>query len=266
MERTLAHGVSGWSRNLTQRLENKLRSIQRPILLSITCAYRTTLTAALQVIAGLMSLHLKIKLESEYVRIPRLRQNIVVGGRTFQPSDYEDTVHGWHNHPAECIKKGRINSEEDIEDKEPTNIFTGGSMSELGVVAAFCILDEQQELHHSWQTRLQEKNSVYQAGMVTIYEAVKYAVTLKSDIKIGSDNQSSLKTIANGSASNKMDREIQTVLLQNTNISLGWIRAHVRHPGNEMADYLANCAITTVGISIHHVSVPRCSIKGKLTE
>ncbi|GBO30139.1 hypothetical protein AVEN_126810-1 [Araneus ventricosus] len=35
MERTLAHGATAWSRNLTQRLENKLSSIQRPILLNI---------------------------------------------------------------------------------------------------------------------------------------------------------------------------------------------------------------------------------------
>ncbi|GBM74532.1 hypothetical protein AVEN_126583-1 [Araneus ventricosus] len=67
MKWTLAHGASACSRNLTQRLENKLSSIQRPILLNITDAYRTTSTAALKVIEGLMPLHLKIKLESEYV-------------------------------------------------------------------------------------------------------------------------------------------------------------------------------------------------------
>ncbi|GBN06399.1 hypothetical protein AVEN_236641-1 [Araneus ventricosus] len=53
MERTLAHRASAWSRNLIQRLENKLSSIQRPSLLNITGAYPTTSTAALQVIAGL---------------------------------------------------------------------------------------------------------------------------------------------------------------------------------------------------------------------
>ncbi|GBM13970.1 hypothetical protein AVEN_69015-1 [Araneus ventricosus] len=77
-ERTLAHEASTWSESLTQRLGNK-SSIQRPFLLNITGAYRTTSTAALQVIAGLMPLHLKIKLESEYVRSTRLRQIIVVG-------------------------------------------------------------------------------------------------------------------------------------------------------------------------------------------
>ncbi|GBO30140.1 hypothetical protein AVEN_126811-1 [Araneus ventricosus] len=43
--------------------------------------------------------------------------------------------------------------------------------------------------------------------MKSIYEAVKYAVTLRSDIKIWSDNQYSLNTIANGSTTNKIARE-----------------------------------------------------------
>ncbi|GBL79770.1 hypothetical protein AVEN_18285-1 [Araneus ventricosus] len=157
---TLAHEAAAWSRNLAQRHEKKLSSIQKLFLLNITGAYRTTSTAALQVIAGFMPLHLKIKLESEYVRIAWLRQNIVGGGRTLQPCNYEDKVHGWHNRPAECIKEGRISLEKDIENKGLINFFTDASRSELCVGTAFCILDEQQELHHSWQGRLQEKNSV----------------------------------------------------------------------------------------------------------
>ncbi|GBN52118.1 hypothetical protein AVEN_258092-1 [Araneus ventricosus] len=98
--------------------------------------------------------------------------------------------------------------------------------------------------------------------MTAIYEEVKYAVTLQRDIKIWSDSQSSLKTIANGSTTNKIEREIQTLLLHYTNIRQGWTRAHVGHLGNEMDDYLAKTAITTAGVSIHHVALPRCSGMG----
>ncbi|GBM67536.1 hypothetical protein AVEN_73672-1 [Araneus ventricosus] len=111
-----------------------------------------------------------------------------------------------------------------------------------------------------------KKNSVCQAEMTAIYEAIKYAVNLQCDIKIWSDSQYSLKTIANVSTSSKIAREIQTLLIHHKNIRLGWIRAHVEHPENEMADYLAKTAITAVGISIHHVPLPRCSMKGKLTK
>ncbi|GBM22559.1 hypothetical protein AVEN_183987-1 [Araneus ventricosus] len=33
-----------------------------------------------------------------------------------------------------------------------------------------------------------------------------------------------------------------------------------------MADYLAETAITRVGVSIHHVPLPRCSVRSKLTK
>ncbi|GBL74775.1 hypothetical protein AVEN_243636-1 [Araneus ventricosus] len=191
-ERTLAHIASAWIRNLTQRLEKKLSSIQRPV--------------------------------EYYGNLPEdVYSRTTSDCRTHALCDYEDNVHGWRNHSTECIKEGRINSEEDLENKGLINNFIDGSKSDLRVDTTYCILDEQQALHHSWQVRLQEENLVYQAELVAIYESVKNNVTLQSDIKIWSDIQSSLKTIANENNANKIAREIQTLLLNNTNIRLGWI-------------------------------------------
>ncbi|GBO25367.1 hypothetical protein AVEN_129839-1 [Araneus ventricosus] len=53
IERTLCHGAAAWGHNMTSRLQKKLDSIQRLFLLYITGAYRTTPTAALQVVTGL---------------------------------------------------------------------------------------------------------------------------------------------------------------------------------------------------------------------
>ncbi|GBL99488.1 hypothetical protein AVEN_68776-1 [Araneus ventricosus] len=78
-----------------------------------------------------MLLDRKIKLESEYFRISPLKQNIFVGGRLFQPCDYEVKVYGWQNQSAECITEERIISEEDLEDKGLINILTDSSKSEL---------------------------------------------------------------------------------------------------------------------------------------
>ncbi|GBN25697.1 Retrovirus-related Pol polyprotein from type-1 retrotransposable element R1, partial [Araneus ventricosus] len=50
IERTLCHGAAAWGYNMASRLQKKLNSIQSLFLLYITRAYRTTPTAALQVV------------------------------------------------------------------------------------------------------------------------------------------------------------------------------------------------------------------------
>ncbi|GBM61997.1 hypothetical protein AVEN_199303-1 [Araneus ventricosus] len=59
IERMLAHGSSAWCLNPTFKMKRKLSSIQRPFLLHISGAYRTTPTAALQTILGIPPLHMQ---------------------------------------------------------------------------------------------------------------------------------------------------------------------------------------------------------------
>ncbi|GBM41302.1 hypothetical protein AVEN_202893-1 [Araneus ventricosus] len=75
IERTLCHGAAAWGHNVTFRLRKKMDSIQRLFLLCITGAYRTTLTAALQVVTGLRPLHLQIQQETTYARVARARSS-----------------------------------------------------------------------------------------------------------------------------------------------------------------------------------------------
>ncbi|GBL75220.1 hypothetical protein AVEN_194455-1 [Araneus ventricosus] len=61
IERTLCYGAAAWGHYMTsRRFQKKLDSIQCLFLLNITGAYRTTPTAALQVVTGLQPLHLGI--------------------------------------------------------------------------------------------------------------------------------------------------------------------------------------------------------------
>ncbi|GBN44721.1 hypothetical protein AVEN_113112-1 [Araneus ventricosus] len=69
IERTLSQGAAAWGHNMTSRLLKKLDSIQRVFLLYIIGAYRTTPTAALQVVTGLQPLHLQIKQEVTYTEL-----------------------------------------------------------------------------------------------------------------------------------------------------------------------------------------------------
>ncbi|GBM01876.1 hypothetical protein AVEN_218994-1 [Araneus ventricosus] len=64
IEGMLIHGSAVWCLNPTSRMVRKLSAIQSGFLLAISGAYRTTPTAALQVILGIVPLHLQLQFES----------------------------------------------------------------------------------------------------------------------------------------------------------------------------------------------------------
>ncbi|GBN82497.1 hypothetical protein AVEN_129483-1 [Araneus ventricosus] len=85
---------------MTSRLQKKLDSIRRLFLLYITGAYRTTPTAALQVVTGLQPLHLQIQQEATYDRVARARSSSNFFTVIFRPTDYESKSSGIHIHPT----------------------------------------------------------------------------------------------------------------------------------------------------------------------
>ncbi|GBO13426.1 hypothetical protein AVEN_195247-1 [Araneus ventricosus] len=74
---------------MTSRFPKKLDSIQRLFSLYLTSAYRTTLTAALQVLTGLQPLHLQIQQEATYARVTRARSSSSFSTLILSPTDYE---------------------------------------------------------------------------------------------------------------------------------------------------------------------------------
>ncbi|GBO03642.1 hypothetical protein AVEN_61555-1 [Araneus ventricosus] len=64
--------------------------------------------------------------------------------------------------------------------------------------------------------------------------------------------------------SHQLARDIQSLLTQNRNILVRWIKAHVGHRANEEADTLAKKAITE-GIVMTALN-PRCELKQHLQE
>ncbi|GBN09169.1 hypothetical protein AVEN_186915-1 [Araneus ventricosus] len=84
---------------MTSRLQKKLDSIQRLFLLYITGAYRTTPTAAFQVVTGLQPLHLQIQQEATFARLARAGSSSNFFTVIFNPTDYESKSSGIHIHP-----------------------------------------------------------------------------------------------------------------------------------------------------------------------
>ncbi|GBN42144.1 hypothetical protein AVEN_247291-1 [Araneus ventricosus] len=71
-ESMVLHGAAACAYPLSDRQERQLNSLQSKFLLNISGAYSTTPKAALQVMEGLLPLHLKTEQEAVYVRVTRL--------------------------------------------------------------------------------------------------------------------------------------------------------------------------------------------------
>ncbi|GBN41219.1 hypothetical protein AVEN_147372-1 [Araneus ventricosus] len=89
VEKFILYASAAWAHNITARQQRLLSSIQRKFLLNITGAFNTTPTAALQVIEGLLPLHIKAKMQSTLVREGRLGRNCDYEGIHFDHESYE---------------------------------------------------------------------------------------------------------------------------------------------------------------------------------
>ncbi|GBL98615.1 hypothetical protein AVEN_19678-1 [Araneus ventricosus] len=84
-ERAILHRAALLAYLLSARQSRQLNSNQSKFLLNIKGTYSTTPTAALQIIEGIISLHIKAEQEAAYVRTVRLRKRIKLQQHQFQP-------------------------------------------------------------------------------------------------------------------------------------------------------------------------------------
>ncbi|GBN54105.1 hypothetical protein AVEN_69436-1 [Araneus ventricosus] len=89
VEKVILYASTAWAHNITTRQQKLLSSIQKKFRLNIIAAYNTTPTTALQVIEGLMPLHIKARMQSTLVRVGRLGRNCDYKGFHFDHESYE---------------------------------------------------------------------------------------------------------------------------------------------------------------------------------
>ncbi|GBM92131.1 Putative protein in type-1 retrotransposable element R1DM [Araneus ventricosus] len=226
IERVFAHGSSIWCINPTAKISRILDSIQRSFLLSISGAYRTTSTAALQVLLGLPPLALKLQQEAVITNLIRL--------------------HGGLSPPSEAI-------------------YTDGSKTEKGVGAAYCRI-AQNQIIESWFVKLPSQATVFQAELLALSKAVEQAKTMvnQTPIKIFTDNRVAIQASSNPKSKNHMARQIFLSLLSSPNIKLNWIKAHAGYFGNESAYLQAKSAADSETTNIHEIKFSKAFLKTHL--
>ncbi|XP_035207723.1 uncharacterized protein LOC118182485 [Stegodyphus dumicola] len=171
--------------------------IQRPFALLITRAYRTTSTDALNVLAGLLPLHIRIEEEAARQTLKQLSQITQYKDEIYNPSDNEGSLINVQIHPA---KKGigvRILHQNATDPEVKVCLYTDGSKIDNGVGSAFVAVANQNILH-TWQGHLHENNTVFQSEMLAIKEALTYLVEQRHNRAIiFTDSLSSIHAINN---------------------------------------------------------------------
>ncbi|GBM17710.1 hypothetical protein AVEN_56031-1 [Araneus ventricosus] len=137
IERVLTHGAVAWCLDPTVRIARKLSTIQRPFLLAISGSYRTTSTAALQVIPGMPPLHLQLQREARGTALFRLRLPLSTNVSDIYPSEIEENSTEWSAHPSEYLSPTRFSLYDGGSINTGLRIYTDGSKTEKGVGAAF---------------------------------------------------------------------------------------------------------------------------------
>ncbi|GBN21167.1 hypothetical protein AVEN_275255-1 [Araneus ventricosus] len=102
----MAQAAAVWCLNPNSRLARKLAKIQRPFLLAISGAYRTSPTAALQTILGIPPLHLKLQAEARMTILYSLQKQTI--DIIIQPEDLEQRKVGWSSHPSRYLCLGQL--------------------------------------------------------------------------------------------------------------------------------------------------------------
>ncbi|GBN55948.1 hypothetical protein AVEN_109898-1 [Araneus ventricosus] len=238
-------------------MKRKLSSIQRPFLLHISGAYRTTPTAASHTILGIPPLHMQLEFEPRFTSIYSLRITLPPSIIDIQPQDLEMKATGLPIHPSDHLKPNEISSEDgeaNIAQKDIINISTNGSKTEDGVGAAFYVLTND-IWAYQWSAKLIVNNTVFQAELTVLQEAVIYTSHLPNHntSKIHVDNRASIMASSNSKSTNETARKIFKVLLTNPRIKVSWVKAHAGNIDNERADQLEKDA-TQHGQLIHLLS------------
>lgn len=245
LEKKITYAASCWFPRMQPSHGRKLlTSIQYQCLLLVSRAYRKTSTLALNTLTGIPPLYLQLQKTAKLGQI--LRLGIPVDNHV--PSMYQvksKTSSLSFHKPAISILENK---------REPTSIeiYTDGSKTDQGTGCAFCAYKDKQVIFTK-QFKLNTENSVYQAELLAIQEAVNWTTLQKEQLfTIYTDSQSGIKALQD---LNTKDFQVQTIIktIQETSksIKFAWVRGHIGIEGNELADKLANAATASIENNIY---------------
>ncbi|XP_075530175.1 uncharacterized protein LOC142563513 [Dermacentor variabilis] len=240
-----------WSPSPDCRLKALMITVQRTMLLAITGAYRTTRTAALQVLADQPPIGLELdRLNAEF-DLFRMRRTVTFGAHTFAPDETQYPHDAWGAHPSEA--RGFPFARLDVavarawSSVPGTHVYTDGSHTSRSAGAAVVVLKPRGSIVAVRKYRLTVASSAYCAEVVALTEALNYLDThaWEPPAHIYVDTLSLLAALCNVVTRDARVASIKNALyrLQRRGaVSLFHVPAHRGVFGNELADLAAGSA------------------------
>ena len=260
LQRQLAYACAVWHPHMWPSHGNRhILSIQRNVMLLISRAWRNTSTNALQLLTGLPPLDLQIAAEAQYAGV--IRHGISTEEFFAPLFHYKNSKHlidpTWDGIPLTKLEafKGNI------------FIFTDGSKTDNHVGSAYCAFQDR-TLLHEWEAQLGSENSVFQAELFAIKNAIIWMEKQPfAEILICSDSLSGLLSLDNIEHTDPLVQDIQLSVIKSSKlISFMWIKGHSGIHGNERADTLARNAAVNDSLPPTFVPYPPSNLKYTLKQ
>lgn len=261
LEKNISYAAATWFSKLQKSHGLSLLSaIKALCLLMVSRAYKKTSTATLRVLTGTLPLNLKLEKITIQGCVLRLGKPMA----TYYPQDYPPKHIPTYIPPYQEYFLW-------IEDDKPPidlqiQIYTDGSKMETGTAYAFCIYQQDHEIYYH-QTKLRDENSIFQAELLAILEAIIWSEKSKYTlIQINSDSLSSLQAIEDINTHNSLIADIiHRLQITEKRIYFKWVKSYVGITGNERADYLAKNAIEpSTSIKEKFYPTPQSTLKWTL--
>ena len=274
------YGALVWAQHITDSIKNRLQRLQRKALLGMSHSMRSTPTAGMEVVAGLLPLDLQTQLVATNSRF-RTRQLLrdswdgLGTNKKGHRRNWDDIINRYcdPNLPVDSLANTRLW----LENREIQNpeivLYTDGSKTDGGRTGAGWAACHGDTILAEESTYLGTMSTVFQAEVVAIDRAVRWVtenLEPSTTVLVRSDSQAAIKAIYAASATSKLVQSCKEVIqqaLQTRELGIQWIRGHADHTGNELADMLAKKGThTACDMAYPAIPLPVAAVKAQITK
>ncbi|KAH7963873.1 hypothetical protein HPB52_023746 [Rhipicephalus sanguineus] len=249
----LTYGSPVWwgQSHVDCRLRVRILMIQRVALLALTRAYKTTSTAALQVLMHAPPIDLELERINAEFRLFTMRKYVAFGSLRFRP-DWVAHPHGTvmiHPSMPAAVPFARLTNDQAraASRTHAIHVYTDGSYTTISAGAAFIVFAWPDKVLATGRFRLHRATSAYSAEVVAFREALQHllAAHYTEPVAIYTDCLSLLQALA---SPRNVEPHIMAIRSLIRHVS-SHVRVYVYHVpghsgvfGNEVADYMAERA------------------------